>query len=275
MIGALRRLLGQGPAPGGAPQIAAPALPPGVRAYAVGDIHGRLDLLKALAGAIEADDRQRRAQGSAEGQVILMGDLVDRGPDSAGVLAFAQGWQAQRPLRILMGNHEEMLLNAIDDIEVLRHLLRFGGRETVLSFGVDEGVYTAATFEEVQAMLPALIPAATLNFMRGFEDMIVLGDYIFVHAGIVPGRPLEDQMPQDLRWLREPFLSSREDHGGVVVHGHTIVKAVEVTPNRIGIDTGAYASGCLTALGLEGTRRWLIAARETDGVITTATRMLA
>lgn len=249
------------------------ALPQGRRVYAIGDIHGRLDLLKALVAAIEAEDGALCGKGltatiHAQTTIILLGDLIDRGPDSAGVLTFARDLQSRRDLRILLGNHEEMLLGARASLDVLRHLLRHGGRETVLSFGVTPEVYGEATYEEVQNMLHTMIPADIWAFIQSFEDQIHIGDYVFVHAGIRPGVALGEQRVEDLRWIREPFLSSPERHGPLVVHGHTIVDEPALRHNRIGLDTGAYSSGRLTALGLEGTARWLWTAHmDEDGAI--------
>ncbi len=238
-----------------------PVLPQGERVYAVGDIHGRLDLLKALEQAIEADDA---ANGPADTTVILLGDLVDRGPDSAGVIRFARDWQQRRKLRLLGGNHEEMFLDSLTDLQIFKHFLRHGGRETVLSFGVDPDSFTAATLEEAQDLMCAAVPADDIEFLRDLEDWVAMGDYLFVHAGIEPGVPMEDQNRQTFRWIREPFLSSSESHGRVVVHGHTITSAPEDRGNRIGIDTGAYQSGRLTALVLEGDRRRFIEAVELE-----------
>jgi serine/threonine protein phosphatase 1 len=248
------------------------AIPAGERVYAVGDIHGRLDLFEAIIEAIERDDAANKP---AMTTVVLLGDLVDRGPDSAGVLARARLWQQQRSVRILAGNHEEMFLSSFEDIEVLRHFLRFGGKETVLSYGIDRDVYNAAELEEVQTMMQAIVPEADRDFMRGFEDKIAIGDYLFVHAGIAPGVPFDEQRRKDLRWIREPFLSHGEPHGAVVVHGHTISDEPVERGNRIGIDTGAYSSGRLTALALEGTTRRYIEAIDDEGSITTSTRELA
>ena len=254
------------------PARALPAVPPGERAYAIGDIHGRLDLLEALAAEIEADDR---ARGVADTTIVLLGDLVDRGPDSAGVIAFARRWQAHRRVRILLGNHEEMFLSAADQPDVLRQFLRFGGRETILSYPVDPHEYNSADMDQVRVLIARHVPPQDFAFMRSFEDQIVIGDYLFVHAGIAPGVPFADQKRGDLRWIREPFLSHRLPHGAVVVHGHTITDDAVIRDNRIGIDTGAYASGRLTALGLDGTQRWLIEARQADdGEIACATTML-
>ncbi|WP_119084728.1 metallophosphoesterase family protein [Altererythrobacter sp. B11] len=242
-------------------------VPEGERVYAIGDIHGRLDLFEALIAAVEEDDA---AGAPAETQVVLLGDLVDRGPDSAGVIARARDWQRRANVRILGGNHEEMFLRSFDDTETLRHFLRFGGRETLLSFGVSPRRLADAEPEEAQELMRRAVPQDVRDFIAGFEEMIAIGDYLFVHAGIEPGLPLEEQDPRALRWIREPFLSHGESHGAVVVHGHTITEAPDDRGNRIGIDTGAYASGRLTALVLEGDQRRFIETVERDGQITTA-----
>lgn len=253
MIDLLRQLFSAKPAR------PAPAVPPGERVYAIGDIHGRRDLFDALIAAIDADDA---ASGPGKTTVILLGDLIDRGADSAGVLAAARTWQQRRTVRILAGNHEEMFLECFTDTELMRHFLRFGGRETVLSYPVDRVAFACADAEEAQALMHAAVPESDLAFIRGFEDRIVIGDYLFVHAGIRPRVPLDRQELRDLRWIRGAFTDSRADHGFVVVHGHTIFAAPDVRPNRIGIDTGAYRTGTLTALRLEGTSRSLLETRE-------------
>lgn len=248
------------------------SIPDGERVYAVGDIHGRLDLFEALIAAIEADDA---ASARADTTVVLLGDLVDRGPESAGVVARAREWQNQRKVRILAGNHEEMFLNSFDDVEVLRHFLRFGGKETVLSYGLDRKTYNAAEIEEVQALMHQAVPREDREFLASFEDMIAIGDYLFVHAGINPEIPLEEQRRKDLRWIREPFLSHGEPHAAVVVHGHTITDDPVDRGNRIGIDTGAYSSGRLTALVLEGTSRRYLEALDEEGEILVGPRPIA
>lgn len=265
MLEKLRHILR--PAPGGSPA----TLPAGQRAYAVGDIHGRADLLGLLIDAIEADDAARAI---AETTVILLGDLIDRGPDSAGVLALARDWQRRRRVRILTGNHEEMFLESFADLGVLRQFLRHGGRETLLSYPIDPADYARAELEQLQAMMHAAVPPDDLAFIATFEDSIVLGDYLFVHAGIRPGVSLDRQRTEDLRWIRSPFLEHAADFGFTVVHGHSIAPAPDVRSNRIGIDTGAFASGKLTALGLEEGRRWLIEAHERNGRITLAQRSI-
>ena len=266
MFNRLRTLFG--PVPSGP----ATAVPAGTRVYAVGDVHGRLDLLRALITAIEADDA---ARGPAQTCVILLGDLIDRGPDSAGVIAAARSWGRQRRVRILLGNHEEMLLRALDSDEVMRQFLRYGGRETVLSYLPDPEAYHRADLAAARALMQAAIPDEDLDFIRAFEDSITIGDYLFVHAGVHPDTALDEQRTGDLRWIREPFLSHAGSFGPVVVHGHTITEHPVVRHNRIGLDTGAYRSGRLTALGLQGTQRWLIEAQDHDGVISAATRSMA
>jgi serine/threonine protein phosphatase 1 len=244
-----------------------PRVPPGQRVYAVGDIHGRADLLAALIDAIEADDAARRVAATT---IVLLGDLIDRGPDSAVVLALAQEWQRNRRLRVLCGNHEEMLLESLVDLDTLRNFLRYGGRETVLSFGIDADKYDAATYEELQALMANRIPEAVIAFIRSFEEQVRIGDYLFVHAGIRPGIACELQQRSDLLWIREPFLSYAGDLGLTVVHGHTICERPDMQSHRIGIDTGAYLTGNLTAIGLEGSERWLIVASAGNTGITTS-----
>ncbi|MDE2434671.1 MAG: serine/threonine protein phosphatase [Sphingomonadales bacterium] len=247
------------------------AVPAGERVYAIGDIHGCLPQLEALARSIEQDDVER---GPADTTVILLGDLVDRGPDSAGVVAFARAWQQRRRVRILAGNHEELFLDSFGNADVLREFLRFGGRETLFSYGVDPAAYARADINLTLELLDEHVPQADRDFITRFEDSIAIGDYLFVHAGIRPGVGLDEQQISDLRWIRGTFLDHSGSFGAVVVHGHTIFAKPEVRANRIGIDTGAYASGQLTALGLEGTSRWLISTQDNDGVIEVAQRSI-
>lgn len=243
------------------------SIPPGQRVYAIGDIHGRLDLFERMIGAIEEDDRLAEA---AETTAILLGDLIDRGPDPAGVVALAREWQARRKLRILVGNHEEMFIDSFTHQHVLRHFLRYGGEQTLLSYGICAEELERTTIDELQAAMDDRIPAKDRAFIQSFEDMIVIGGYVFVHAGIAPGIDLDGQQVADLRWIREPFLSDAAQHSHVVVHGHTITEEVVDRANRIGIDTGAYRHGCLTAVVLEGYRRRFIEVRERDGTIEVA-----
>ena len=235
-------------------------VPPGMRVYAVGDVHGRADLLRPLLGWI-GEDHARRG-GDAELHVVFLGDLIDRGPESAAVLEMLAAERDPVGRRyVLRGNHEEMLLAVLDgDLAVAGDWLNHGGVETLESYGVDPALY----WRDPSAFLPALhaaIPARHVDVLRTMLSQVRIGDYLFVHAGIRPGVALDAQEGRDLRWIRGDFLNSRADHGMVVVHGHTIEPAVVFRPNRIGIDTGAYQTGRLTALGLEGHARWTLTSR--------------
>lgn len=231
------------------------AVPEGQRVYAIGDIHGRYDLLCQMIARIEADEVGRPP---ADTTVILLGDLVDRGPDSAGVIATAREWAKRRRVRILAGNHEEMFLGSFERDDTLRHFLRYGGRETLLSYPIEPDVYNRATLEELRAIMNQVVPAEDIEFMKSMEDRIQIGDYVFVHAGVRPGIPLEEQKVSDLRWIRGEFIEGPATRDFAVVHGHTILETPHVSQLRISLDTGAYFSGLLTAIGLEGTARWLI-----------------
>jgi serine/threonine protein phosphatase 1 len=239
--------------------------PEGQRWYVIGDIHGRCDLFEALAAAIDADDLVRE---QADTIVVLLGDLVDRGPDSAGVIALARAWQQRRAVRVLAGNHEEMFLESFEDVEMLRHFLRHGGRETVLSYGLDRPSYDALSLEGLQAEMARIVPAADREFLAAAEEWIEVGDYLLVHAGVNPTLPLAEQRRSDLLWIRNRFLDHPDPFSHVVVHGHTIFDTIEDTGTRIGIDTGAYRTGRLTALVLEGSARRTIQAVEHGGTIT-------
>ena len=245
-------------------QTAGPAVPAGERYYVIGDIHGRLDLFDALIDAIEADNAI--APGAIT-HVILLGDLIDRGPESAGVVERSRSWARTRKVRILAGNHEEMFLQSFDDEEVLRHFLKHGGRETILSYGLPKKEYRSLALEELHARLPQIVPEEDREFIAQFEEMIVAGDYVFVHAGIDPAVPLEEQRRSDLLWIRERFLKHKGPMPKIVVHGHTIFDKVEQKRQRIGIDTGAFRTGVLTALVLEGdTRRAIQAVDKGDRI---------
>jgi serine/threonine protein phosphatase 1 len=230
----------------------------GARAYAVGDIHGRLDLLERILALIERDIASRPPR---KNYVVFLGDLIDRGPESAGVVERLRGWRPSfaRPV-FLAGNHEEVLLRIVGgDASVVADWLRFGGAECAASYGIDVDFLRRAEDCEAQRRVRESIPRAHVEFIESFADTFRFGDYLFVHAGIRPGVAVEDQARPDLRWIREPFLSDAKEHGVVVVHGHTIVAEVDERPNRIAIDTGAYQSGVLTALAIEDGERWRLA----------------
>jgi serine/threonine protein phosphatase 1 len=244
------------------PPTPAPRVPDGTRYYVVGDIHGRLDLFEPLIDAIEAD--MPKEGDEVEGRVILLGDLVDRGPDSAGVLAATREWQRRRNVRVLMGNHEEMFLHSFEKPEILRHYLKHGGRETLLSYGLSRKRFGTLELDDLFELLPGLVPQEERDYVASFEEMIVAGDYVFVHAGVDPAQPLEAQKRSDLLWIRDRFLDHEGPLEKVVVHGHTIFDRVMDCGNRIGIDTGAFRSGVLTALVLEADGKRIIQACEND-----------
>lgn len=237
-----------------------PSLPEGRRVYAIGDIHGRLDLLDILLDRI-AEDNARR--GSLDTEIIFLGDLVDRGPDSAGVVERLCALAEQdRRFRFLQGNHEEVFLKALaGDTKSLKLLVKIGGKETVISYGVTPEEYLACDFDELLCLMQNNVPKKHIEFLSAFEDYVQIGGYIFVHAGLRPNISIEQQQGSDLRWIRKEFLESKADFGGTVIHGHNITTEMDRRPNRIGIDTGAYTTGRLTALGLEGNAQWEIIAQ--------------
>jgi serine/threonine protein phosphatase 1 len=233
----------------------------GARAYAVGDIHGRLDLLEDLLRTIEEDNAVRSPKPA---WVVFLGDFVDRGPDSAGVIERLRTWHPTgiEPV-FLAGNHEEMLLRIMAGKAAnVRRWLEFGGKECVVSYGVDPKQLEPLDDRRAGEVLRQAVPQAHRNFLEHLDDSFRFGDYLFVHAGIRPGVAVDQQTTADFRWIRDPFLSDTSEHGFVVVHGHTIFDEVDERPNRIGIDTGAYRTGVLTALAIEDDARWYLAAQE-------------
>jgi serine/threonine protein phosphatase 1 len=230
----------------------APAIPEGVALYAVGDIHGRADLLDRLHHAILADAAARAA---AERRIVYLGDYIDRGEDSAGVIERL----VERPLAgfravHLCGNHEDLLLRFLTDESVAPHWLHNGGDTTLASYGLAPD----RDWTRLQRNLRRALPRRHLAFLEALALSHAAGDYLFVHAGIRPGLPLDRQRREDLLWIRGEFLDSTAPHGRIVVHGHSIAHEVEFRANRIGIDTGAYMTGRLTCLALEGSERRLI-----------------
>jgi serine/threonine protein phosphatase 1 len=226
--------------------LAPAALPEGQRIYAIGDVHGCADQLRALHGQIARD---LAADPAAEAVLVHLGDYVDRGPDSAGVIeALLQPFPPGPAPRVvnLMGNHEAMLLAALEDAEAAAHWLANGGDAALESWGVP----LRARAREWEAALPG----RHLAFLRGLKLMHAAGGYLFVHAGLRPKVPLARQSRLDMLWIREPFLSFDGDLPAVVVHGHTPDDAPVIRRNRIGIDTGACMGGCLTCVVLQGDR---------------------
>lgn len=236
-----------------------PRGPRGRRAYVIGDVHGCLDQLERLLSCIEQELEERSRLKS---HIVFLGDLIDRGPASAQVVERLRAYSpASASTHFVMGNHEEVMLRVLSgEAELFPSWLKFGGAETLRSYGLDPEELDELTPAERLERVKTAIPSEHVEFVKSFSDSISFGGYVFVHAGIRPGIELRDQSETDLRWIREPFLGDETDHGFTVVHGHTIANQVEVTRNRIGIDTGAFCTGRLTALAIQGSRRWLIQA---------------
>lgn len=234
-----------------------PCLPEGQRIYAIGDIHGRADLLDVMLRKIAKDEAIRSP---AETTIIFLGDLIDRGPESAQVVNMVLALSRQRKVRAIVGNHEEMLLASFCSDQVLRRFLAHGGKETIVSYLRDMDAYNRLSIAELRESLSDIIPVEHLVFLRGLEDLVCIGPYVFVHAGIRPGVKIEAQQPRDMHWIRDAFLSCTDDFGCIVVHGHTISDKIDLRPNRIGIDTGAYLHGKLSAIAIEGHSQWFLEA---------------
>lgn len=232
-----------------------PALPAGERIYAVGDIHGRRDLLDKLLKRIHKDLNAWKDKS----RIVFLGDYIDRGPDSAAVLdRLVEGPGPADAWICLKGNHDHFAHYMLTTENWQQHhldtWLANGGDEAMRSWGIPSRIVRGDPDAAVAA-LKECVPAEHGEFLARLRLSYRAGDYMFVHAGIRPGVPLELQDERDLLWIRSDFLNHRHDFGAHVVHGHTITRTVDARPNRTGIDTGAYSSGRLTALVLEGAER--------------------
>jgi serine/threonine protein phosphatase 1 len=230
-----------------------------MRIYAIGDVHGRLDLLAAMHERIRADIA---ARGPADWRIIHLGDYTDRGPAAKGVLDFliAAGAGDGRIVS-LAGNHDQGLLDFLADPDPYGLFATNGGEETARSYGVELSFSSAAALTASAEALRAAIPTAHTDFMRSLPRFASFGDFFFCHAGIRPGVPLGRQDPNDLIWIREEFLDHRSLHEKIVVHGHTPCAAPELRPNRINVDTGAFFSGRLSAVVIDGREKGLVEVR--------------
>lgn len=228
-------------------------LPEGRRVYAVGDIHGRADLLRELHRLIEADLPEA---GAVERRVaVYLGDYVDRGFESPDVIDLLLSDPLPRFEQVyLKGNHDELFLDFLEDVTVGPDWFALGGNATVYSYGVriPDSIPPSERFGHIQSALQASVPQAHIEFLSCLELAWEIGDYLFVHAGIRPEKSLDRQTPEDLLWIRDEFLTSHADHGKIVVHGHSVTDEPDIQINRIGIDTGAFATNNLTCLVLEG-----------------------
>ena len=228
-----------------------PRVPDGSRVYAVGDIHGRRDLIEKIHDLIAAD-----AAGSDVPRkvVVYLGDYIDRGEESRQVVDFL----LDNPLPdfeniYLKGNHEDVLIKFLSGTSIDPGWIYYGGDNTLCSYDVtvSSPFGNQWSLEQMQAHLKHNLPARHLEFYQTLQISHLEGDYCFVHAGVVPKVPLEKQEEENVLWIRDEFLNSKANHGRIIVHGHTIRSKPEVFPNRIGIDTGAYSSGILTCLVLQ------------------------
>lgn len=233
-----------------------PPAQPGVEGrlvYAIGDIHGRDDLFLELLKAIY-DDLRRHAHIPGRPVLVLLGDYIDRGPSSYAVIERILRLREDRTfeVRALMGNHEQSMLKFLDDASIGPRWAMHGGSATLAAYGVEAPHIDAEQvhWDEARAALARALPLPHRRFLLELERMVTIGDYAFVHAGVRPGRRLHEQEDNDLFWIRRDFLRHEKRHEKVIVHGHTPADEPERHPHRIGVDTGAYRSGVLTAVRL-------------------------
>lgn len=226
-----------------------PALPDGIRVYAIGDVHGRLDLLDQLLRQISADIQQRPVERALH---VFLGDYIDRGPSSRQTIdRLIELGQASEAI-FLKGNHEQIAIRCLVDPDLFEQWMRLGGLETLASYGVVPHLHKPRAIAELQTAFHAALSPSHLRFYRQLKPCFECGDFFFVHAGVRPGIALSSQKESDLLWIREEFLASTQDHGKIVVHGHTPGPTAWSEANRINIDTGAFATDCLTCLVIEG-----------------------
>jgi serine/threonine protein phosphatase 1 len=227
-----------------------PRLPDGIRIYAIGDIHGRSDLLKEAFTVIDADAARHPASRPIE---VYLGDYIDRGPKSAQTLDLLIERGLRRKAVFLKGNHEAFLLEVLRNPTKVEDWRQFGGLQTLMSYGIQPTLSPdAAEQTDLIRELIEVMPNSHLAFLQRLQLSFVCGDFFFVHAGVRPGIPLNEQQETDLLWIRNEFLDSEANFGKFIVHGHTPVAQPDIRPNRINIDTGAYATGNLTLLTIQG-----------------------
>lgn len=225
--------------------------PEGLRLYAIGDVHGRLDLLREMHARIAADLARRPCR---RFRVIHLGDYIDRGPDSAGVIDHLIDFTLDGDAVCLAGNHDLYLRDFLADPDRIGDVwLRYGGDEALLSWGIDPMANDLRNrpVRALHAAFSAALPESHRAFLARLPLFEQHGDYVFVHAGVRPGLALHKQREADLTTIRDPFLTHTGSFGFVVIHGHTVVPTPCIRPNRIGLDTKAYASGVLSCVVLE------------------------
>jgi serine/threonine protein phosphatase 1 len=226
-----------------------PSLPSGLRIYAVGDIHGRLDLLDPLLARIDEDISARPV---AKAMFVFLGDYVDRGPSSRETIDRLMAHGEANECVFLKGNHEQIAIRCLSDRSLFDHWMRLGGVDTLISYGVSpKPSLDEMQIVRLQAAFHDALPQAHFRFFRDLRSSFTCGDFFFAHAGVRPSVELSRQKESDLLWIRDEFLSSNENFGKIVVHGHTPTREVEVASNRVNIDTGAFATGRLTCLVID------------------------
>jgi serine/threonine protein phosphatase 1 len=232
------------------------ASPPGMRLYAIGDVHGRFDLLQDMHARIRDEIERDRP---ADWRILHVGDYVDRGPQSREVIErlVALGDTDDRVIALL-GNHDAGMVDFLDHADKSGLFATHGGRETARSYGVDADFGSDRLARWSADRLLSAMPPGHVEFLRSLPRSVAFGDYFFCHAGIRPGVPLARQDPEDLIWIRRAFLDSPLLHEKVIVHGHTPAAEPEIMPNRVNIDTGAYYSGILTAISMDGPTKRLL-----------------
>lgn len=227
-----------------------PSLPAELRIYAIGDIHGRLDLLSELLARISSDIALRP---TARPLYVFLGDYIDRGSASRETIDRLIEHGKTHESVFLKGNHELIAIKCLSDRGLFDQWLRLGGLETLVSYGVPaETLANGKQIAELQSAFHGALPQAHFRFFRDLKNSFECGDFFFAHAGVKPNVELSRQKENDLLWIRGEFLTSKDDFGKIVVHGHTPAREIEVGPNRINIDTGAFATGRLSCLVLEG-----------------------
>jgi serine/threonine protein phosphatase 1 len=227
-----------------------PSLSAELRIYAIGDIHGRLDLLNELLARISSDIALRP---TARPLYVFLGDYIDRGSASRETIDRLIEHGKTHESVFLKGNHELIAIKCLSDRGLFDQWLRLGGLETLVSYGVPaETLANGKQIAELQSAFHGALPQAHFRFFRDLKNSFECGDFFFAHAGVKPNVELSRQKENDLLWIRGEFLTSKDDFGKIVVHGHTPTREIEVGPNRINIDTGAFATGRLSCLVLEG-----------------------
>ncbi|WP_298241523.1 metallophosphoesterase family protein [uncultured Bradyrhizobium sp.] len=228
-----------------------PQLPEGVRIYAISDIHGCAHLLQPMLRVIDADVACSRPRYAVE---VFMGDYIDRGPDTRSTLDVLVERSRRGNAVFLKGNHEAFLVRVFEDPSLFEDWIAVGGTQTLMSYGLAPPDLKRDEPASILRDLIRAMPTEHLEFLDNLRLSFSCGDFFFVHAGVRPGVPLADQTERDLLWIREEFLRSEEQFGKYIVHGHTPVRNAEFLTNRVNIDTGAYATGNLTLMSIQGSR---------------------